>query len=134
MSALGSLLREPNCWNLEEAGHLTTVRVKGAGSFEDLFEDWHKATNKLILKEPYLGQPVYNEAMSSMSNEDLDKVLGKFVAEVRKEGQKEYPGKTMYEMICCIQDYFLIECKRNITLVNKKGCNFCFKFSNERKG
>ena len=38
-----------------------------------------------------------------MSNEDLDEVLGKFVAEVRKEGEKEYPGKTLYEMICCIQ-------------------------------
>ena len=67
---------------------------------------------------------MYNESLSSMSNEDLDEVLGKFVAEVRKEGQKEYPGKTLYEMICCIQAYFRIECKRNITLVDKKGCNF----------
>ena len=59
-----------------------------------------------------------------MSNEDLDEVLGKFVAEVREEGQKEYPGKTLYEMICCIQAYFRIECKRNTTLVDKRGCNF----------
>ena len=59
-----------------------------------------------------------------MSNEDLDEVLGKFVAEMRKEGEKEYPRKTLYEMICCIQAYFRIECKRNITLVDKKGCNF----------
>ena len=59
-----------------------------------------------------------------MSNEDFDEVLGKFVAEVRKKGQKEYPGKTLYEMICCIQAYFRIECERNITLVDKKGCNF----------
>ena len=44
--------------------------------------------NKLVLKEPYLGEPVYNEALSSMSNEDLDEVLGKFAAEVRKKGQK----------------------------------------------
>ena len=62
--------------------------------------------NKLVLKEPYLGEPVYNEALSSMS----DEVLGKFAAEVRKKGQKEYPGKTLYEMICCIQAYFRIEC------------------------
>lgn len=67
---------------------------------------------------------MYNEALSSMSNENLDEVLGKFVAEVRKEGQKEYPGKTLFEMICCIQAYFRIECRRNITLVDKKGCNF----------
>ena len=59
-----------------------------------------------------------------MSNEDLDEVLGKFVAEMRKEGEKEYPRKTLYEMICCIQAYFRIECKRNITLVDKNGCNF----------
>ena len=43
---------------------------------------------------------------------------------MRKEGQKEYPGKTLYEMICCIQAYFRIECKRNITLVDNKGCYF----------
>ena len=35
---------------------------------------------------------MYNEALSSMSNKDLDEVLRKFVSEVRKEGQKEYPG------------------------------------------
>ena len=64
---------------------------------------------------------MYNEALSSMSNEDLEEVLGKFVAEVRKEGQKKYPGKTLYEMICCIQAYF-------------PKFEFCFKFSNEAKG
>ena len=36
-----------------------------------VFEDWRKARNKLILKEPYPGEPVYYEALSSMSNEDL---------------------------------------------------------------
>ena len=36
-----------------------------------VFEDWRKARNKLILKEPYLGEPVYYEALPSMSNEDL---------------------------------------------------------------
>ena len=29
-----------------------------------VFEDWRKARNKLVLKEPYLGEPVYNEALS----------------------------------------------------------------------
>ena len=38
-----------------------------------------------------------------MSDKELDEVLGKFIAEVQKEGQEEYPGKTLYEMICCIQ-------------------------------
>ena len=75
---------------------------------------------KLVLKEPYLGEPVYNE--------DFDEVLGKFVTEVRMEGQIEY----------CTQAYFRIECKRNITLADKKGClfqkfEFCFKFSSETK-
>ena len=67
---------------------------------------------------------MYEKALSCMSDEELNDVLGKFVAEVRKEGQEEYPGKTLYEMIRCIQAYFRIECKRNITLVDKKGCNF----------
>ena len=119
MSALGGLLRQPNWRNLEEAGRLITVGGNGAGSFR-VFEDWRKARNKLVLKEPYLGEPVYEKALSTMSDEELDDVLGKFVAEVRKEGQEEYPGKTLYEMICCIQAYFRIECKRNRTLVDKK--------------
>ena len=28
-----------------------------------VFEDWRKTRNKLVLKEPYLGEPVYNEAL-----------------------------------------------------------------------
>ena len=28
-----------------------------------VFQDWRKARNKLVLKEPYLGEPVYNEAL-----------------------------------------------------------------------
>ena len=62
-------------------------------------EDWRKARNEAVLREPCLGQPVYHEPLSSMSDEELDDVLGKFVAEVRKEGQEEYPEKTLYEMI-----------------------------------
>ena len=89
-----------------------------------VFEDWRKARNKLVLKKPYLGEAVYNKALSSMSNEDLNKVPEKFLAEVQKEGQKECPGKTKYEMICCTQAYFRIKCKINIALVDKKGCIF----------
>ena len=76
----------------------------GAGSLR-VFEEWRKARNKLVLKEPYLGEPLYEKVLSSMSDEELDDVLGKFVTEVRKEGQ-EYPGKTLYEMICCIQEKY----------------------------
>ena len=36
MSALGSLLREPNWRNLEEAGRLITVGENGAGSLDYL--------------------------------------------------------------------------------------------------
>ena len=36
MNALGSLLREPNWRNLEEAGRLITVGVYGAGSLKYL--------------------------------------------------------------------------------------------------
>ena len=36
MNALGSLLREPNWRNLEEAGRLITVGVNGAGSLKYL--------------------------------------------------------------------------------------------------
>ena len=36
MSALGSVLREPNWWNLEEAERLIIVGGNGAGSLEYL--------------------------------------------------------------------------------------------------
>ena len=61
MSSLGSLLRGPNWRNLEEAGRLITVRGNGVGSLEYLKINWRKARNKLVLKEPYLGEPVYND-------------------------------------------------------------------------
>jgi len=53
-----------------------------------VFEDWRKARNKLILKKPYLGEAVDNKALSSMSNEDLNKVLEKFVAKCRRKDKK----------------------------------------------
>ena len=67
---------------------------------------------------------MYDEALENMSDEELDDVLGKFVSEVRKEDKEEYPGKTLYEMMCCIQSYLRLECKRNITLLDKRGCSF----------
>ena len=39
-----------------------------------------------------------------MSDEELDDVLGTFVCEVRKVGQEDYPAKSLYEMILCMQE------------------------------
>lgn len=58
-----------------------------------------------------------------MSDKWLDFIfkLAQFIAEVRKEGGQEYPGKTLYEMIS-IQTFLCVKCKRNVTLVDKTGC------------
>ena len=59
-----------------------------------------------------------------MSEEDLDFFLGRFVAEVRKEDEQEYPGKTIYEMICSLQCYLRFQRKGPLFLIDKKGCKF----------
>ena len=45
----------------------------------------------------------------------LDFTLARFVAEVRKEDGRDYPGKTLYETLSSIQMFLRAQCKRNIT-------------------
>lgn len=63
-----------------------------------------KTAGFLMLVEPVL----LNQRIDEMSDEDLDFFLARFVAEVRKEDGQEYPGKTIYEMICSLQCYLRI--------------------------
>ena len=58
-----------------------------------------------------------------MSDEQLDFVLARFIAEVRKE-DGEYPGKTLYEMKGSIQTFLRVKCKQNVTLIDKTACTF----------
>ena len=62
--------------------------------------------------------------MDEMSDEMLDFTLARFVAEVGKEDGQEYPGKTLYEILSSIQIYLRVQCKQNITLIDRKGCTF----------
>ena len=76
------------------------------------------------MKEDYSGEPVIQENIDEMSDEMLDFALARFVAEVRKEDGQEYPGKTPYEILSSIEMYLREQCKRNITLIDKKSCTF----------
>ena len=89
-----------------------------------VFEEWKKQRNEAVLKEDYSGEPVIQEDIDEMSDEMLDLTLAGFVAEVRKEDGQEYPGKTLYEILSSIEMYLRVQCKRNITLIDKKGCTF----------
>ena len=60
-----------------------------------------------------------NGSLNEMSDEQLDFFLARIVAEVRKVDGKEYPGKTIYEMLNSIQTYVRRECNRNLTLIDK---------------
>ncbi|KAK2565248.1 hypothetical protein P5673_011199 [Acropora cervicornis] len=71
----------------------------------NIFEEWRETSNEAVLKVENSGEPVLNQRVDEMSDEDLDFFLGRFVAEVRKEDGQEYPGKTIYEMICSLQCY-----------------------------
>lgn len=57
------------------------------------FEDKRKAS-------PFGAQ----DALTNMSDEELDDVLETFVREVRKVGQEDYSAKSFYEMILCMQE------------------------------
>lgn len=52
------------------------------------------------------GSPPFTGDLLSKSDEDLETVLMSFVAEARKQDGKEYPGKTLYELITALQGYF----------------------------
>ena len=77
-----------------------------------------------MLKVENSGEPVLNQRIDKMSNDDLDFFLGRFVAEVRKEDGQEYPGKTIYEMICSLQCYLRFQRKGPLFLIDNKGCKF----------
>ena len=62
--------------------------------------------------------------VNELSEEQLDFVLTRFISEVIREDDQEYPGKTLYEMIGSIQTFLRVQCKRNVTLIDKIGCTF----------
>ena len=78
-----------------------------------------KQRNKAVLIEYYSGGPVHQEDIDEMSDEMLDFALARFVTEVRKGDGQEYPGKTLYEILSSIQTYLRVQCKRNVTLIDK---------------
>ena len=90
----------------------------------NIFEEWRETRNEAVLKVENSGEPVLNQRIAEMSDEDLDFFLARFVAEVRKEDEQEYPGKTIYEMICSLQCYLCFQRKGPLFLIDKKGCKF----------
>ena len=46
------------------------------------------------------------------------------MALVRKQDGQEYPGKTIYEMICSIQCYLRFQRKAPLFLIDRKGYEF----------
>ena len=90
----------------------------------NIFEEWRETRNEAVLKAEHSGEPVLNQRIDEMSDEDLDFFLARFVAEVRKEDGQEYPGKTIYEMICSLQCYLRFQRKEPLFLIDKKGCKF----------
>ena len=88
------------------------------------FEEWRRERNLAISKDGDSVEQKLHSSLEEMSDDHLDHSLARFVAEVRKVDGKEYPGKTIYEMINSIQTYLRVECKRNLTLIDKSSCVF----------
>ena len=78
-------------WNFKEAWPLKMVGGNGARSLE---------YQRLALEKSLIFS---GEPMSSTSDMELNDVLGKFIMKCRKKDKKNYPGKTLYEMIYCMQ-------------------------------
>ena len=87
-----------------------------------MFDQWRLERNEAVLKESYSDENNINESVNEMSQEQLDFALAR--SEVRREDGQEYPGKTLYGIIGSIQTFSRVQCKRNVTLIDKKGCAF----------
>ena len=49
-----------------------------------------------------------------MSEEQLDFVLARFISEVRREDEQEYPGKTLFQTLGSIQTFLSAQCNRKL--------------------
>ena len=85
-----------------------------------VYDEWRVQRNEAVLKENYSGEPLINESVNEMSEEQLDFVLTRFISEAITEDGQEYPGKTLGS----IQTFLRVQCKRNVTLIDNKGCTF----------
>ncbi|CAH3107100.1 unnamed protein product [Pocillopora meandrina] len=108
------------CEKFEESWVSDSSRRKWAWVLK-VFDQWMVERNKAVNEMSYSGEPLINENLDEMSEEQLDFVLARFIAEVRKEDGQEYPGKTLYEMISSIQTFLRVKCKRN-NLTNVERC------------
>ena len=98
------------CWRFEDSWVCDASRRKWNWVL-NIFKEWRETRNEAVLKVESSGETVLNQRIDEMSDEDLDCFLGRFVAEVRKEAGQEYPGKTIYEMICSLQCYLRFQRK-----------------------
>ncbi|XP_067055650.1 uncharacterized protein [Acropora muricata] len=98
------------CWRFEDSWVCDASRRKWNWVL-NIFKEWRETRNEAVLKVENSGETVLNQRIDEMSDEDLDCFLGRFVAEVRKEAGQEYPGKTIYEMICSLQCYLRFQRK-----------------------
>ena len=111
------------CEKFEESWVSDSSRRKWAWVLK-VFDQWMVERNEAVNKISYSGEPLINENLDEISDEQLDFVLARFISEVRKEDGQEYPGKTLYEMMSSIQTFLRVKCKRNVTLIDKTGCKF----------
>ena len=82
-----------------------------------IFDQWKDKRNEAIVKVSYSGEPLIQENLREMSDEQLDFALARFISKVRREDGEEYPGKYLYEMLGSIQTFLRVKCKRNVTAI-----------------
>ena len=51
----------------------------------NIFEEWRETRNEAVLKVEHSGEPVLNQRIDEMSDEDLDFSLARFVVEVKMD-------------------------------------------------
>ena len=77
------------CEKFEESWVSDSSRRKWAWVLK-VFDQWMVERNKAVNEMSYSGEPLINENLDEMSEEQLDFVLARFIAEVRKEDGQEY--------------------------------------------
>ena len=72
----------------------------------DLFSKWLSSRNLFAMKNPNVQLSPILTDLEHMSRDELNYCLSRFVIKVRKQNGQLYPGKTLRELVLCMQ-FFL---------------------------
>ena len=89
---------------LSKLSHKTFAEdtMKNINWVTNMFNEWREVRNSNPEME-YMHADL--DAVSTLTVKNLSYAICRFITEIRKPDGSEFPGKTMYEIVICIQFY-----------------------------